>query len=40
MTDYYNERFAKHVEVKENEGAWKKVELAKVAAARSAEERA
>ena len=40
MTDYYNERFAKHVEVKENDGAWKRLELAKVAAARSAEERA
>jgi hypothetical protein len=38
-TDYYNERFARHVEVKENEGAWKRVELAKIAAARAAEER-
>jgi hypothetical protein len=37
--DYYNERFARHVEVKENEGAWKRVELAKIAAARAAEER-
>jgi hypothetical protein len=39
MTDYYNERFARHVEVKENEGALKRVELAKIAAARAAEER-
>ena len=37
MTDYHNERFAKHVEVKEHEGAWKKLELAKLAHA--AEER-
>jgi hypothetical protein len=39
MTDSYNERFAKHVEVKEDEGAWNKLERAKVTAAREAEER-
>ena len=39
MTDYYNERFAKDVRLTEDKGEWKKLEAAKVAAARAAEER-
>jgi hypothetical protein len=39
MTDLYHERFAKHVEVKEDDGAWRRIEAAKVADARAAEGR-
>jgi hypothetical protein len=38
-TDYYDERFARHVNITEDGGEWKKVEAAKVAAARAAEGR-
>jgi hypothetical protein len=39
MTDYYNERFAKDVRLTEDKDEWKKIEAAKVAAARAAEGR-
>jgi hypothetical protein len=39
MTDYYNERFAKDVRLTEDKSEWKKLEAAKVAAARAAEEK-
>lgn len=39
MTDYYNERFAKHVELVEDAEEWKRIEAAKVAAARADEGR-
>src|SRR5262249_59705006 len=39
MTDYYNERFAKDVRLTENAQEWKRIEAAKVAAARAAEGR-
>ncbi len=38
-TDYYDERFARHITITEDAGEWKKVEAAKVAAARAAEGR-
>jgi hypothetical protein len=38
-TDYYDERFARHVNLTEDAGEWKRVEAAKVAAARAAEAR-
>ncbi len=38
-TDYYDERFARHITITEDGGEWKKVEAAKVAAARAAEGR-
>ena len=38
-TDYYDERFARHVNITEDKAEWKKVEAAKIAAARAAEAR-
>jgi hypothetical protein len=40
MTDYYHERFARNVRLTEDAGDWKRMEAAKVAAARAAEDAA
>ncbi len=40
MTDYHNERFSKDIRLTENAAEWKKIEAAKVAAARADEGRA
>jgi hypothetical protein len=38
MSDIYNVRFARDVKVEEDAGAWKQIEVAKIAKARAAEE--